>query len=448
MNAKLYRCKIYEGDSSLVRDFIPYLNEKGEAGLYDLCGTGFYGNASGLGGFSTNYERPVIITRKELKSGDHKRFKYESTITFTNCGIGADMPLENIPVLLRLTPTSPAGFSVGDCAAKGEDLAFASCEDGSWLDYDIEAWDVAKCAVWVRVPKLSVKTKLKMYWGLKDGKSPGLDTSTATWTNSHYATVLHMNKIGGLDSTGSNEFTGNDVGIDEGIVGQSMRVTSMSGMIQLPSSDAAPAPWALALTSRAFTISFWLRADTTFSGWPYFVDWYNHSTDNYGFLICGAVGDTVDSGTALWQVLNIDKAACPEITKTALSTKWPASSTYRQNWLYYTVSYARVNNQVHEEHYVDGQQILMGDYDLLNPEWNIAHMDKLDNPLVLMNSLTTVGRGMDDARMDEFRISSVACGAAEAAANYRMMVQADFASFGARTKASSPVPSGLIIFLH
>ena len=446
MRAKLYSCKIYEGDA-LVRDFVPYLDENGAAGLYDLCGTGFYGNASGSGEFTTNCKPKPPITREELKSGDYKRFKYESTIAFTNCGIEANAPLENIPVLLRLTSASPAGFSVNDCAANGIDLAFASCDDGAWLDYDIEDWNSTECVVWVRVPKLSVETKLKMYWGLKDGQSPGLDTSAATWTNSHYAAVLHMNELA-LDSTGGNEFNSSFSGSGEGKVGPSMRVLNPSGKIQLPSSDATPAPWAQALTSSEFTISFWLRVDEVANSgngnWPYFVDWYNYNIDHYGFLICGAAGNTIDSGTALWQNFNITS---PEITKTALGNKWPDGSTYYKNWFYYTASFARVGDQVHEEIYVDGQQILTGDYNLLNTDKNIAYVNTQNEPLVLLNSVTTTGRGMNDARMDEFRISSVACGAAEAAANYRMMTQSGFATLGPRTKATSPIMKGLAIIV-
>lgn len=46
---KLYSCQIYD-DGTLVRDYIPCLNESGEAGLYDLVNDVFYGNA-GTGSF-------------------------------------------------------------------------------------------------------------------------------------------------------------------------------------------------------------------------------------------------------------------------------------------------------------------------------------------------------------------------------------------------------------
>lgn len=50
----LYDCKIYE-DGILVRDFIPCINQNGEAGLFDLANNQFYSNA-GSGAFVTGPE--------------------------------------------------------------------------------------------------------------------------------------------------------------------------------------------------------------------------------------------------------------------------------------------------------------------------------------------------------------------------------------------------------
>lgn len=50
LSAKLYSCQIYSGDV-LTRDFVPCTNPSGAAGLYDLVGGKFYGNA-GTGSFT------------------------------------------------------------------------------------------------------------------------------------------------------------------------------------------------------------------------------------------------------------------------------------------------------------------------------------------------------------------------------------------------------------
>ena len=46
----VYSCQIYDNDT-LVRDYVPCVNASGEAGLYDLVGKQFYGNA-GTGTFT------------------------------------------------------------------------------------------------------------------------------------------------------------------------------------------------------------------------------------------------------------------------------------------------------------------------------------------------------------------------------------------------------------
>lgn len=48
--AKLYACKIYD-NGTLVRDFVPCINNSGEVGLYDIVSKAFYGNA-GTGTFT------------------------------------------------------------------------------------------------------------------------------------------------------------------------------------------------------------------------------------------------------------------------------------------------------------------------------------------------------------------------------------------------------------
>ena len=61
---RLYSFKIYRdinGESVLVHDFIPCVAASGKAGLYDLVGDRFHGNArSGVADFVTEVEKPVL----------------------------------------------------------------------------------------------------------------------------------------------------------------------------------------------------------------------------------------------------------------------------------------------------------------------------------------------------------------------------------------------------
>lgn len=57
---KLYYCQIYD-NGTLVRDFVPCINEDGEVGLYDRINSKFYGNA-GTGTFSAGTETGEVIS--------------------------------------------------------------------------------------------------------------------------------------------------------------------------------------------------------------------------------------------------------------------------------------------------------------------------------------------------------------------------------------------------
>ena len=57
---KLYYCQIYD-NGTLVRDFVPCINEDGEVGLYDRVNSKFYGNA-GTGTFSAGTETGEVIS--------------------------------------------------------------------------------------------------------------------------------------------------------------------------------------------------------------------------------------------------------------------------------------------------------------------------------------------------------------------------------------------------
>ena len=68
---KVYSCQIYNNDT-LVRDFVPCVNASGEAGLYDLVGKKFYGNA-GTGAF-------VSGGYTSLKTGDILNYAYTGAV--------------------------------------------------------------------------------------------------------------------------------------------------------------------------------------------------------------------------------------------------------------------------------------------------------------------------------------------------------------------------------
>lgn len=84
-------------------------------------------------------------------------------VAFTIDYDGADT-LSGIPVLVKLAPNSPAGFSYADCAADGSDLRFA-IEGGSALPFEIDTWNPSgESIVWVKVPAVTRGTKFMLYY--------------------------------------------------------------------------------------------------------------------------------------------------------------------------------------------------------------------------------------------------------------------------------------------
>ena len=115
---------------------------------------------------------------------DPGAFAYRAS--FTVSGYAGSAPLENFPVLVRLSTTSPSGFDYAACAADGSDLRFSDA-DGNVIPHDIEAWDKAgESLVWVGVPVVTNGTAFTMYYG---ADNPGAASTDDVWAK--YVAVVH-----------------------------------------------------------------------------------------------------------------------------------------------------------------------------------------------------------------------------------------------------------------
>ena len=107
----------------------------------------------------------------------------------------ADHALTNHVILVKISESLYPGFSYERCGA-GEDLAFMDLTPGreSPLSYDIDTWDPAgESLLWVKIPELAAgKTKIRMYWHLKPGKSSPGPAPTEVWSD--YVGVWHFNE--------------------------------------------------------------------------------------------------------------------------------------------------------------------------------------------------------------------------------------------------------------
>ena len=93
-------------------------------------------------------------------------------------GYTGSTPLENFPVLVRISPTRISGFAYADCASGGADISFKDA-NGNALDFEIDTWNASgESLVWVKVPSLSgTATKITFCW---NDASPAAHTPSDT----------------------------------------------------------------------------------------------------------------------------------------------------------------------------------------------------------------------------------------------------------------------------
>lgn len=139
----------------------------------------------------------VTATRDTIADADFVEYEacndwtqYSHTFTVSFDGYEGSTMLENFPVLVRVSESSPIGFSYSDCKKEGGgDLCFSD-ENGNILASEVETWDPNGTSfVWVKVPRLTSSAKITGYYGWKF--APKSDASKV-W-DSDYVAVWHMN---------------------------------------------------------------------------------------------------------------------------------------------------------------------------------------------------------------------------------------------------------------
>ena len=123
----------------------------------------------------------------------HDWAKYARRFTVTFGGAPSDEPLEDFPVLVRLSENSPVGFHYADCVKPGgADLRFCVA-GGDPLPCEVERWNPdGESLVWVKVPTLTRGTRLTAYYGW--AFAPAVDAK-AVW-DTHYLGVWHLGASG------------------------------------------------------------------------------------------------------------------------------------------------------------------------------------------------------------------------------------------------------------
>ena len=159
---RFYSCKIYDG-GVVVHDYVPARRVSDSAfGLYDTKTDVFLTNA-GTGKFNPG---PAILELPTWPGDKPRTNGFEKTMEIS---IGEGMlPAANVytnfQVLVRLSETRQNKFHYADCGANGADIRF-TLPDGSLLAHEIDTWNTnGESLVWVNILNLTAATKFRMYW--------------------------------------------------------------------------------------------------------------------------------------------------------------------------------------------------------------------------------------------------------------------------------------------
>ena len=119
-------------------------------------------------------------------ANDWGRYAKQFSVTFSGAPAA---PLQDFPVLVRLSEGSPSGFSYADCLrGNGGDLRFAD-SGGNLLASEVDTWNTnGESLVWVKVPSLAAGTRIKAYYGWS--AAPAVDGSKV-W-DGDYVGVWHL----------------------------------------------------------------------------------------------------------------------------------------------------------------------------------------------------------------------------------------------------------------
>lgn len=124
---------------------------------------------------------------------------YAKYATITVPGVPDNTTLTDFPLLVRISASSPSGFSYNDMMQQDHsDLRFED-KNGNGLAYDVDTWNTdGESLVWVKVPALERGDEITMRWG---SAAPDANDATNVWSN--YVFVWHGNGSGtGQDATG------------------------------------------------------------------------------------------------------------------------------------------------------------------------------------------------------------------------------------------------------
>ena len=383
---RLYSCQIYDG-ASLVRDFVPVRRVSDSTlGFYDCVAGSFFVNA-GSGSFSAGSEAGLVPPGELINTNDFER---AMEISIGEDKVPAANVYTNFQVLVRLSETRQSGFHYADCGEKGADIRF-TLPDGSLLAHEVDTWNTSgESLVWVNISNLTAATKFRMYWKPRQGKTSPVVSPSFTWPG--YAGVWHFNDAyptNSPDSSASHYHavcTASDTTQIDGPVGKTYHHPTANAY---KTGVTAAVLYGIANVQN-FTISGWMKADSSSCGYAILAIKGGVDTDGWGINMQNKATQVTFRGRN-----NMRYFDCPSIT----------------TWRYFTCVYTWGGNVTV---WVDGTN------------------KKSSSPVYASESpgieFTFAGNLVGSS--DELRIRNGATSEAHAQADYKTQTDAGFLSYG------------------
>lgn len=397
---RLYSCQIYDG-ASLVRDFVPVRRVSDSTlGLYDCVAGSFFANA-GSGSFSAGSEAGLVPPGELINTNDFER---AMEISIGEDKVPAANVYTNFQVLVRLSETRQSGFHYADCGENGADVRF-TLPDGSLLAHEIDTWNTSgESLVWVNISNLTAATKFRMFWKPRQGKTFPVVSPSFTWPG--YAGVWHFNDAyptNSPDSSASHYHavcTASDTTKIDGPVGKTYHHPTANAY---KTGVTAAVLYGIANVQN-FTISGWMKADSSSCGYAILAIKGGVDTDGWGINMQNKATQVTFRGRN-----NMRYFDCPSIT----------------TWRYFTCVYTWGGNVTV---WVDGTN------------------KKSSSPVYASESpgieFTFAGGLVGSS--DELRIRNGATSEAHAQADYKTQTDAGFLSYG---KVETQRAPGTAIYL-
>ena len=169
---------------------------------------------------------PLCANATQVVPGD-----YACSFTVKFVGYSCASPLENFPVLIRLSKALN-DFDYSKCAANGADLRFCDPATCELLPHEIDTWNPAgESLVWVKVKSLSRTTAVRACYGYQGEGEPPQVSAADVW-DSDYVGVWHLGEAVAPLKESTGVSTAFDTAIEtpvyaqDGAIGGAVNVTA------------------------------------------------------------------------------------------------------------------------------------------------------------------------------------------------------------------------------